>query len=110
MRNPCQTVAGVITSIKTEADGDLHVRLRLDPQYATLINSMNTDGQHGDLVLEPVCERVVTQRDAMAACSGYTNPINVPPVGTHVVAVGAYVLDNQHGWMELHPLYEIHAG
>jgi hypothetical protein len=108
MRNPCQTVSGVIRSIRTEGDGDLHVRLELDPQYANLINSMNVQGQHGDLVLEPVCEGQVTQADAVSACSGYSNPIRVPPIGTHVVATGAYVLDQPHGWMELHPLFDIH--
>jgi hypothetical protein len=110
LRNRCQSVSGVIASIRTEADGDLHVRLQLDAQYANLINSMNVEGQHGDLVLEPVCEGQVTQADAVSACNGYSNPIQVPPVGTHVIAVGAYVQDQQHGWMELHPLFDIHAG
>ena len=63
-----------------------------------------------EALIEPVCEGKITQQDAQAACAGYANPIRVPPVGTRVTAVGAYVLDNQHGWMELHPLFEIRAG
>jgi hypothetical protein len=110
MRNPCQTVTGVIAAIRTEADGDLHVRLALDAQYGNLINSMNVQGEHGDLVLEPVCEGGVTQADAVSACAGYSNPLRIPPASTHVIALGAYVLDQQHGWMELHPLFDIRPG
>jgi hypothetical protein len=104
------TLTGVIDRIKDEPDGDYHVRLRLDPQFGSLVNSANVTQQGGDLVLEPVCIHAITQADAVSACAGYTNPLSVPAPGTHVTATGAYVLDTDHGWMELHPLWDIHPG
>jgi hypothetical protein len=108
VRNPCMSVTGKIREIHAEPDGDFHVRLQLDPPFANLINDRNTSGQHGDLLLEPVCEQPVTQPDAITTCIGVQPSVKVPPVGTHVTATGAYVLDHTHGWMELHPLWEIH--
>ena len=71
-------------------------------------NSANAQYQHGDLVLEPVCENPVTQSDAVTACQGYHNPLMVPPVGTHVRATGPFVQDLDHsGWTEIHPLEAI---
>ena len=110
VRNPCLTLSGVIDRIKDEPDGDYHVRLHLDPQFASLVNSANVAQQGGDLVLEPVCIHAITQADAVSACAGYTNPLAVPARGTHVIVTGAYVLDTGHGWMELHPLWDIHPG
>ena len=104
------TVSGTVNRIKDEPDGDYHVRLYLDPQYAALINDANVRLQAGDLILEPVCIHAITQADAMSACAGYANPLSMPPPYTHVVATGAYVLDVDHGWMELHPLWDIHPG
>jgi hypothetical protein len=104
------TVSGTVNRIKNEPDGDYHVRLRLDPQFAGLINDANVRMQAGDLILEPVCIHAVTQADAIGACAGYANPLSIPPSYTHVIATGAYVLDTDHGWMELHPLWDIHPG
>jgi hypothetical protein len=72
-----------------------------------MVNPVNVAQQHGDLVLEPVCERKVTQTDAEEACSGYRSPVTVPPVGTHVDVIGAYVNDTEHGWNEIHPVTSI---
>jgi hypothetical protein len=110
VRNPCMTLSGVVDRIKDEPDGDYHVRLRLDPQFASLIDTANLVQQAGDLILEPVCIHAITQADAVSACAGFTNTMTVPPRGTHVIATGAYVLDTDHGWMELHPLWDIHRG
>lgn len=109
LHDPCLTVTGTVYAVRTEADGDYHILLKLDQQYANLINSGNVSGEHGDLVLEPVCELPVTQQDAVATCAGVTPTIARPAVGSRVSATGAYVLDVDHGWMELHPLWEIHA-
>ncbi len=105
---PCITVSGVIEFERKEADGDYHIGLKLDPQYADLVNDCNRtclDGaEHGDLVVEPVCELPVSQADAQAACTGYHNPLVIPPLGSHVSVRGAYVLDLSHGWTEIHPV------
>lgn len=106
--NRCVTVTGTIDVVRTEADGDRHILLHLDPNYASMVNPVNVAKQHGDLVLEPVCEGPVTQADAKAACAGYRSPVVVPPVGTHVAVIGAYVTDSEHGgWAEVHPVTSI---
>lgn len=110
---PCVTVLGVIDSIRREPDGDDHIRLRVDPgqrdpRGGGFVNQRNVEAQGGDLVLEPVCVHTVIQPDAVEACRGYRNPIVIPPVGSHVAATGAWVLDLDHGsWAELHPLFAI---
>lgn len=101
--SPCVTVSGVIDAIRTERDGDLHVLLRLDPGQSRFLNAENAL-EEGDLVLEPVCVNRPTQADAVSACSGYTNPLTIPAVGSHVSATGAWVLDLDHEWLEIHPV------
>jgi hypothetical protein len=99
----CVRVTGVVDAIRTEADGDLHVLLHLDPGQQRYINSKNSL-EGSDLVLEPVCVDTPTQADATAACEGYTNPLTIPAVASHVSVTGAWVLDVDHGWMEIHPV------
>lgn len=110
---PCLSVTGTIDFIRHEQDGDYHIGLRVDPQYANLPNQCNSTclngAEHGDLVVEPVCMTSPTQADAVSSCQGYQNTIVIPPVGTHVEMTGAYVLDKDHGWTEIHPLSEVHS-
>lgn len=104
--DPCKIVSGIIEEIRDyETDGDYHILLKLDPQYANLINSVNMVRQKGDLVVEPICQHKVTQEDAKQACKGFSSHVIVPPVGTHVKVTGTYVLDGKHGgWYEIHPV------
>ena len=108
--NPCMTLSGVIDRRTGEADGDYHIRLHLDPEFAALVNGVNVSAEGGDLVAEPVCERPVTQEDAKAACQGVPPAVVIPPTHSHVFVTGAYVRDTVHGWMELHPVWEIRDG
>ena len=112
----CKTVTGVIESIRHEPDGDYHFDLKLDPAYAKLINSGNVSGQHGWLVAEivPADEPGCTPGKPPKPVSGTYNygyctgaDITSPPVGTHVSVTGPYVLDQSHGWMEIHPVWRI---
>ena len=100
----CVTVTGTVDVIRTESDGDLHVLLRLDAGQEKYINTKNASAENGDLVLEPVCVNTPSQVDAVSACAGYKNPLPIPAVGTHVSVTGAWVLDLDHGWMEIHPV------
>ncbi|MFN2463789.1 MAG: hypothetical protein ABR573_07815 [Candidatus Dormibacteria bacterium] len=107
--DPCRTVTGVIAGVRSEADGDYHVRLSLDAAFRDMLRPANTTYQRGDLVLEPICQHQITQADAIGPCAGGVPAVPIPSKGTHVSATGAYVLDEQHyGWAELHPLFEVH--
>ncbi len=104
----CITVSGAVEYVIPEGDGDYHVLLQLDIAYANLTNDVNNRDQHGDLVVEIICARTVTQSDAVAACDNYTNTILIPTVDQHVTVSGPYVLDNDHdGWAEIHPVYSL---
>jgi hypothetical protein len=104
----CRSVSGVIESIRTERDGDFHIRVKLDPEFSDMINSANVKNQFGDLVLEPICVNPVTQPSAISACQDFHQNIEVPPVGSHVEITGSYVLDKEHGsWAEIHPVTSI---
>jgi hypothetical protein len=104
----CIRVTGTVAAIRKEADGDLHILLALDPAYRSLLRPANQGEELGDLVVEPVCVRSVTQADAIAICASDPDPLPnaFPVVGQHVWMEGRYVLDLEHGgWAELHPLY-----
>ena len=100
---PCATVTGTIEVIRHEPDGDDHILVKLDPGQDKYLNAVNVSAQHGDLIAEPVCEHTVTQADAVSACPAGYKPVPVPPVGSHVVVTGPWVLDQQHSWQEIHP-------
>src|SRR5436309_2912823 len=42
----CTTVSGTIEKILKEADGDYHIRLRLDPEFTYLVNDANEQYQY----------------------------------------------------------------
>ncbi len=108
VQKPCVTVTGTVERVISEDDGDYHLRLRLDPEYANLTNDANVTYQYGDLVVEVICARPVTQQDAITACENYQNQITIPKEGQHIMASGPYVLDSgHHGWAEIHPVYSL---
>jgi hypothetical protein len=100
----CISVTGTVDEVRKEADGDFHVRFRLDHQFESLINEKNILRQQGDLVLEPICQGKVRQADAEEPCSRYNGPYFEPVVGERYQVSGAYVLDADHGWNEVHPV------
>src|SRR5262245_44957396 len=59
------TVKGTIVSAGQEKDGDLHIRLRVDPQFKNLLNAKNNTGEKGFLVVEPMCVKAPTQQDTI---------------------------------------------
>lgn len=85
----CAFVTGTVAERRIESDGDAHVLLALDTEYAGAINSKNAQYEHGDLVVE-----IIPADQAQVA---------IPPLGAHVEVVGPYVKDLDHGWMEIHP-------
>ena len=97
----CMTVRGTVTEVRWEPDGDLHIRLAT---RAALVNSANDQDQGGDLLLEEICQGPVSQADAEAACQGVPHDLTIPAPGDRVTVTGSYVLDADHGWMEIHPV------
>ena len=65
--DPCKSISGVIESTTVERDGDYHIRLKPDPEFANLVNSANINEQLGYLVVEPICQNLVSQQDAISA-------------------------------------------
>ena len=90
-----ETVSGTVIKVRHESDKDYHINLKLDSKYANLFNSKNVSSEQGDLVVE------VIPMDA--------NKIPIPHVGQHITVTGAYVLDKDHGWMEIHPAWLING-
>jgi hypothetical protein len=113
----CIAVTGMIVDatagrqtegVRHEKDGDTHGWLKLDPEFANLLNAGNISSEGGNLVFEIVCRFPVTQPDAQSACQNYADRVALPPVGSHVRIVGTYVQDTFHAqWMEIHPVTSI---
>ena len=114
VKTACVTVTGTIVDatsgarpegVRHEADGDTHGWLRVDPQFQSMLNAGNDSAEGGNLVFEIICRYPVTQKDAQSACSGYTDHVLLPPVGSHVSITGTYVQDTFHAqWNEIHPV------
>ncbi len=102
--NPCISITGVVDKVTHEADGDYHIRFHLDQEYVSLLNEKNISDQHGDLVLESICQGKVSQADAVDSCNQYDGPHIRPEVGQRYLVWGSYVHDSDHGWNELHPI------
>jgi len=116
----CVTVTGEIVDatqnqahhqpdgVRHESDGDTHGWLKVDPQFAALINAGNVSDEGGNLVFEIVCHYKVTQPDAEAACVGFADHTTIPPVGAHVAITGTLVREKNHKqWNEIHPVSRV---
>ena len=103
----CQTVTGTITDQHSNADGDVDVRIAVDPAYANLLNAGNISGLSGHLQTEAICQAPPQTAESKAACRNFAGSVVIPPDGTRVQVTGTYVLDTNHGWMELHPISDL---
>jgi hypothetical protein len=89
-----------------EADGDGHCWLKLDASEENFLNSENLTKQEGNLVVEPMAVYRVKQPDAKAATKNFHQSITWR-IGDRVRVTGAWVLDTEHGHMEIHPVTSI---
>jgi hypothetical protein len=116
VRKRCLTVTGTVAYVAHEDDGDFHVDLNLPPSEAHLLNQGNRADQYGQLVTEIVpadesgCTPGLPPRPPHGSynygiCTGAD--LTAPPVGARVAVTGPYVLDANHGWMEIHPVWAI---
>jgi hypothetical protein len=103
---PCQTVTGVIATVGTSDDGDIDMQLTLDSPFGDLLNSANISKLNGNLQIEAICQVAVKPDvpDALRTCANFKGTVPIPAIGTHVQVTGVYVLDSDHGWMEIHPI------
>src|SRR5205823_10036900 len=90
---PCQRATGTVRSVRHEQDGDLHIDVDLTPAFKKLLDYKNYSQQHGSLVVE-----------FMARDGGH---LPKPSVGDQITIVGAWVLDAEHGWNEIHPVWRL---
>ena len=122
----CMTVSGTIDCLKDEPDGDVHIRLRVDPQYARLLKPANSlqicvDQPGPHLVVEIIPQHpqgVFRTNDADAG--GFITPARPSP-GDHIVVTGPYVVDINilhrvlyqgrpaENWAEIHPTWGINV-
>jgi len=107
IKKTCKSVTGVIYSAQTQTDGNLLIRLDLDPGQGNLLSEKNISDQYGCLVVVPICACEITYPDVGEACRGYINSVTVPKRGSHVKVTGIYVYNLQHGWYEIHPVTSI---
>ena len=115
------TVTGTVAYVRHEDDGDLHVNLSLPPAESNLLDQANVADEHGDLITEivPADQPGCTPgQQPPLPPTAYTSPsysygtctgadIVTPPLGAQVTVTGPYVLDTDHGWMEIHPVWSI---
>jgi hypothetical protein len=116
VRRDCLTVTGTVAYVRYEDDGDIHVDLNLPASEAYLLNAANRAYQYGQLVTEivpadqPGCTPGQPPRAGYGSydfgvCTGAD--IRTPAVGARITVTGPYVLDQDHGWMEIHPVWHI---
>lgn len=104
---PCITVTGILTDVRPILDGDLHIRLRLDPPYEGLLNVANRRRQAGQLVIEPACRWAPWRRNSTGPCKNRGYSLTIPKIGTRVRITGTFVFDRDHAWNELHPIFRL---
>jgi hypothetical protein len=121
----CSTVTGTVDCLRAEPDGDTHLRLSLDPQFArflTSANSLQTCANHSEphLVVEiiPQHPEGLLFRDNNADAGGFVTP-DAPAPGDHIAVTGPHVIDKNilhrvlyegrptENWAEIHPAWAI---
>jgi hypothetical protein len=106
----CALVRGTVSRIKANPfDGDQLIYLRPDPEFRWMLNVANLEKRGGNLVAEIICQHPLfwKKRGPQPACAGYAGNLRVPRIGERVEISGSYVLDNRHGWMEIHPVSRV---
>jgi hypothetical protein len=105
----CKTVSGTIAHLDIQPDGDRHFYMKVDHQYASMLNKTNKATYGGTLILEIVpadqsgCIKGRRVKDGI--CTGAN--VWSPHQGQHVTVTGPWVWDSLHGWNEIHPVWSI---
>jgi hypothetical protein len=99
-----ETVCGTVVYIRSEEDGDYHIRLKMNPCSVSLSHK-NYTKQDSCIVLEIICEHKSIISNCK--CDDYINKIKVPKIGDKIQAIGQLVFDKRHKWIEIHPVFKI---
>jgi hypothetical protein len=91
----CQDAIGTVMHTKNMDDGDYKFFLKLDPQFAFLVNDKNREETEGFLVVEIV----PPDRNIQG--------VYLPKDGDRVHLWGAWVTDKPKGWHEIHPAWKV---
>jgi hypothetical protein len=112
----CAVFQGTVSQAPVKhPDGDVSFHVSPDPGYASMLNAHNRSegGLHIEIVPrdQPGCTpgQPVHVGDVphLGICSG--RDVVAPPLGAHVRIIGAWVLDRNNNWYEIHPAWSITA-
>jgi hypothetical protein len=91
----CQDATGTVMHTKNMDDGDYKFFLKLDPEFAFLVNDKNKEETEGFLVVEIV----PPDRNIQG--------VYLPQDGDRVHVWGTWVTDKPKGWHEIHPTWKV---
>lgn len=91
--DPCVRAVGTVVGIEHIEDGDVHIYLAVTPHYRNLLNRANYLKHSGTLVVE------FTPRDG--------GHLPTPHLNDRVMLIGAWVIDSDESWQELHPVWYV---
>lgn len=102
----CRHAVGKVVSVVPEDDGDYHVWIVLDSDYADLMNPENHFQGKPTMLAEivPDCSATTPPPDASSAEHCPPTKLAVPIAGERIAIDGPWVLDTNHGWLEIHPV------
>jgi len=124
LKNRCVTVRGTVNCVRREDDGDIHIRLRVDPAYRRLLIPANGFQQCPGHTGPHLVVEIIPQHGHLpfltnsATSGGFVTPA-APAPGEHVAVTGAYVWDsnalheliypgkNAKDWAEIHPAWNV---
>jgi hypothetical protein len=131
VKNGCVTISGTVDCLRHEDDGDIHIRLRVDPGYRSLLTPANAFQQCAGHAGPHLVVEIIPQNGHLpfltnsASRGGFITPA-APAVGDHVTVTGPLVWDsnalhdliypgrNVENWAEIHPAWNVtvdqHAG
>lgn len=127
VKQGCATVTGTVDCVQHEFDGDVHIRLRLDAAYVSLLTAANAvqqcPGHAGPhLVVEIIPQDgFLPYPENSATRGGFVTP-TAPAVGARVTVTGPLVWDSNilhdlvhpgqdtANWAEIHPAWNITVG
>jgi len=124
VKNDCVTVSGTVDCLRREDDGDIHIRMRVDPAYRRLLTPANAFQRCAGHAGPHLVVEIIPQHGHLpfltnsASRGGFVTPA-APAVGDHVTVTGPLVWDsnilhdliypgkNVANWAEIHPAWNV---